>query len=205
MLDFSFLYGNFYYFTFLLYNFSISGFLVLSTLYMLLFMCICITLGRSLIQVIVFLLIAFLLSGLLLCFYGLEYLGFVYILIYAGAVAILFVFLVFLLNLDFNYIGINPLSVFFLLVLTPILAIVYINYLCVFYIDDIVCWWKNIFWVNNYIQFFGGQKQYGFGVYELGVILYVQYLHLVLVIGVFLAICTIGFSYFGSFLKCSFL
>lgn len=66
-------------------------------------------LSNDLVIATALLLFAFCISGVFFCFFNLVYLGFIYILVYAGAISILFIFIVFLLNLDSDFIGLSNL------------------------------------------------------------------------------------------------
>lgn len=62
-----------------------------------------IALSRDLITSCVGLLFIFILSGILLCVYDLMYIGVLYLLVYAGGLSILFIFIIFLFDLEKDY------------------------------------------------------------------------------------------------------
>jgi len=75
-----------------LYIINLLGFLLIITYIMVLF-------AKNAINSIFFLILAFIISSNLLIINNLEYLGIIFVLIYVGAIAILFVFVIMLLNI----------------------------------------------------------------------------------------------------------
>lgn len=145
-------------------------------------------LSKNPIMSVFFLILCFILSSVLFMVLGVEFIALVLLTVYVGAISVLFLFVVMLLNLRivelysmfFSYFSVGWFIFFFtLIVFFIVFGVDYSLLKSVFFMDD------NFFQVNNLLS-------YTNNLLYLGCILYNVYGHLVLLAGLVLLLAMIG-------------
>ena len=140
---------------------------------------------RNAVHAVLFLILVFCnIAGLLLLL-GAEFFAFLFLIVYVGAIAVLFLFVVMMLNVKFNPIKVNNFSVF------PIGIIIFF-----FLISVIFFFMENYFFLlkNNYLIYtlWINENNYLTNTESLGLVLYTKFSLLFLLCSLVLLIAMIG-------------
>ena len=163
--------------------------LLYSFFIMLLFSSIFVILAQNSVISAFFLVLSFISASLILFFLECEYMALLFILIYVGAIAVLFIFVVMLIDLKTIYFVNNNLKYFpfgffiGVIFLVEVLFIIFKNFKLNFYVNNIL--------KNDYFNWFD-QLDPLFEVEVLGNILYSYFIFQFLIVGLLLFLAIIG-------------
>lgn len=165
----------------------------------------CILATFDIIKAIFFLMLIFILTAIFYLYIGAEYMGFLVLIIYAGAISILFLFIVMLLDIRFlelqgRYFNFFSISFFFWMTLILNLCFVFSDF---FFFNDIFDIFVYLDWDLSYFFFFFKSNIFLFGeflykdcfIYLFFIILYLCFTVVVLL---FLVFSRFSFQTFGG-------
>jgi NADH-quinone oxidoreductase subunit J len=166
--------------------------------YFILFSATMVVISSNPIYSIFYLILLFINVAFLLISLGVEFLGIMFIVVYVGAIAVLFLFVVMMLNINTNELYTkSSFHIYFFSSL--LLMLIFISYLNVYIYGDFAIYnFKNPTLINTYLMYNFFYKEWINLVYSfdnaqvIGSLLYTFYYHLFILVGFILLVAMIG-------------